>query len=206
MPEDERPARRCVPERSGAAASAARGSWRSGKVRRPRSAIAPYVDRLLREFADENAESCPELHVAGSWRRGADPVGDIDVIVVNAEGRLARDLLFPGVILPSCVHWQRAGDKIANGSIVMPDGAPLYVDVWACTPMQRGAFLAFSTGPQELNLRQRSSAKSRGLALSQNGVFDRKTGRQIDDGTEEGVYAAIGWDWISPEARQGWAR
>lgn len=182
-----------------------RQSWRSEKVRRPRSVIEPYVELLLDQFAERNVHALPELHVAGSWRRGADPIGDIDVIVVNEEGRLTADLLNPGVLLPACVEWERSGDKIANGSILMPDGMPLHVDVWACTPMQRGAFLAFSTGPMQLNLRQRSSAKRRGVALSQNGVFDRETGEQLDDGTEEGVYDAIGWAWIPPEDRQRWA-
>jgi DNA polymerase/3'-5' exonuclease PolX len=124
---------------------------------------------------------------------------------VNEAGALGADLLHAGVRLPTLVDWQRQGDKIANGTIPVP-GEPvgIHVDVWACTPMQRGAFLAFATGPMQLNLRQRSSAKLRGLALSQSGVFDRTTWEQVDDGTEEGLYRAIGWEWIEPADRQKW--
>lgn len=181
-------------------------SWRNAKVRRPRAVIEPHLRLLLAQFVSANPDDPPELHVAGSWRRGADPVGDLDIIVVNDSGVLGADLLNPGVRLPTLVEWHRHGDKIAQGTIPLEgESVGIHVDVWACTPMQRGGFLAFSTGPMQLNLRQRSSAKRRGLALSQNGVFDRVTGEQLDDGTEEGVYRAIGWEWISPTDRQKWA-
>ncbi len=81
------------------------------------------------------------MHVAGSWRRGCETVGDIDVIVVSDSGTLSPDLLRPGVQLPTSVVWQRRGAKIANGSVPLPDGLPLHVDVWACRPCERGAFL-----------------------------------------------------------------
>lgn len=168
--------------------------------------VEPHLSLLLTQLVAANPDDPPEVHVAGSWRRGADPVGDLDLVLVNATGTLSADLLRPGVRLPTCVEWERQGDKIAHGTIpVAGQSVGVHVDVWACTPMQRGAFLAFATGPMQLNLRQRASAKRRGLALSQNGVFDRTTWEQLDDGTEEGVYAAIGWDWIPPTDRQKWA-
>jgi DNA polymerase (family 10) len=181
-------------------------SWRNAKIKRPRAEIKPHLGLLLAQFVSANPDDPPEVLVAGSWRRGADPVGDLDVIVVNEVGSLGADRMHAGVRLPTCVERQRHGDKIANGTISLA-GEPvgIHVDVWACTPMQRGAFLAFATGPMQLNLRQRAAAKRRGLALNQNGVFDRTTSEQLDDGTEEGVYAAIGWEYISPPDRQRWA-
>lgn len=43
------------------------------------------------------------------------------------------------------------------------------------------------------------------LALSQNGLFDRETGEQLDDGTEESVYRILHWPWLTPEERQKYA-
>lgn len=165
--------------------------------------VQPYVQRLLEEFRELNPAAPPEVVVAGSLRRGAPVVGDVDLVLVNPEGSLEGDLLTPGVVLPTSVAWDRHGAKVANGSIPLPDG-PFHVDLWACTPVQRGGFLCFATGPMQLNLRQRSEAKRRGLGLSQNGLFDAD-GRQLDDGTEEGVYRALGWQWVSPQDRQRWA-
>jgi DNA polymerase/3'-5' exonuclease PolX len=126
-------------------------------------------------------------------------------LVITAAGTLAPDLLDPGVLLPECVNWQRRGARVANGDLPLPDG-PLHVDVWSAKPESRGAMLAFFTGPMQLNLRQRARAKAMGLALSQNGLTDRATGEQLDDGTEESIYRLLRWPWLTPEERQRYAR
>ncbi|MGY1602378.1 hypothetical protein [Geodermatophilus sp. SYSU D00815] len=176
--------------------------WRSEKKRRPREAVAPFVARILTELADGNPGL--EVHVGGSWRRGAEMIGDIDILVITEAGTLAPDLLDPGVILPESVTWQRRGARVANGDIAIADG-PLHVDVWSAKPESRGAMLAFFTGPMQLNLRQRARAKAMGLALSQNGLTDRETGEQLDDGTEESIYRILHWPWLTPEERQRYA-
>jgi DNA polymerase/3'-5' exonuclease PolX len=64
----------------------------------------------------------------------------------------------------------------------------------------------FVTGPGNLNMRQRARAKALGLALSQNGLFDREPGKQLEDGTsEQRIYELIRWPWLSPEERQWYA-
>ena len=65
--------------------------------------------------------------------------------------------------------------------------------------------LAFISGPMRLNLIQRQRAKRMGMALSQNGLCDRETGEQLDDGTEEPIYELLGMTFLTPERRQGWA-
>jgi DNA polymerase (family 10) len=146
-----------------------------------------------------------EYHFGGSWRRGAPVIGDIDILVITDAGTLAPDLLDPGVILPESVTWQRRGARVANGDMALADG-PLHVDVWSAKPGSRGAMLCFFTGPQALNLRQRARAKGMGLALSQNGLTDRETGEQLDDGTEQSIYRILRWPWLTPEERQRYAR
>ena len=41
--------------------------------------VAPYVQRLIKEFSDNNPGI--ELHVGGSWRRGASVICDVDLLV-----------------------------------------------------------------------------------------------------------------------------
>jgi DNA polymerase/3'-5' exonuclease PolX len=178
-------------------------SWRSEKKRRPREEVTPYVEQLAAELAVSNPGL--EFYLGGSWRRGAPVIGDIDVLIVNEAGNLAPDLVSPGVELPEWVVWQRRGNRIANGSIICPDG-DLHLDVWAVPPSATAAALMFVTGPGQLNQRQRARAKALGLALSQNGLFDRESGEQLDDGTsEERVYELIKWPWLSPVERQRYA-
>src|SRR5450631_783174 len=71
--------------------------WRSDKVRRPRAVLEPYVKKLTTELAVLNPGL--EFTVGGSWRRGAEVIGDIDVLIVNERGSLSPDLLDAGVWL-----------------------------------------------------------------------------------------------------------
>lgn len=164
--------------------------------------IAPLVQALTEEMADRN----PGLEFAfcGSWRRGAPEVGDVDILVIS-ESQILPTLFDPGVALPPTVRWDRVGPRIANGELTMPDG-PLHLDVWQALPRSRGAMLAFTTGPAALNTHMRARAKRMGLSLSQDALADRRTGQQLDDNTEPGIFRMLGMEYLTPQQRQGWAR
>lgn len=105
--------------------------------------MAHYVQVLTEELADDNPGLLFEF--AGSWRRGALSIGDLDIVVTTESGRLAPDLLDPvGVRLPSIITYQRFGPKIAQGDLQLPDG-PLHIDFWSCSPREHAAFLMFAT-------------------------------------------------------------
>jgi DNA polymerase/3'-5' exonuclease PolX len=157
-----------------------KGGWRTEKVRQPRSVadvFAGYIsDRMPRDV---------EWHLAGSYRRRAPVIGDIDFIVVNEHGRLDGDLFHPAVELPDGIVWQRSGKGAAFGDLTLEVCGQLvtmHVDLWACTPMQRGAYLWFSTGPMALNLAMRRRALSYGMRLSQVGLLSHDKSTQLDDG------------------------
>ncbi len=161
------------------------------------------MEHLTAELEDTN----PGVRFvwAGSWRRGSPTCGDLDLLVVTPTGSLSGDLMQPGVHLPSCIHWDRLGDRIGNGFVQHEDGQPLNVDVWGVAPIELGGFLMFATGPARLNVSQRGRAKRAGKSLSQLGVFDAGTGQRLDDGTEQGCYRALGWPYLTPEERERWA-
>lgn len=178
--------------------------WRSPKQKRPREAVAHIVQALTEELADDN----PGLRFlfGGSWRRGAELIGDLDIVITTESGRLAPDLLDPeGVHLPSVITYQRLGPKIAQGDIALPNG-PLHIDIWGCRPCEEAAFTMFVTGPAPLNMAQRQHAKRNGMALSQIGLLDRVTKRQLDSGTSEReIYGLLGLPWLTPQERQRYA-
>lgn len=160
---------------------------------------------LTEEFADSNPGV--EFHVAGSWRRGAPVIGDLDLLVVCGYP-ITPNLFEPGVQLPSVVDWQRAGPRIANGDLRLPDGSSMHVDVWHSPPENRGAMLLFSTGPMPLNTYMRSRAKRSGMALSQNCLTNRETCERIGgtiDQTERFLFEALGMRYETPQERQRWA-
>ncbi len=155
---------------------------------------------LLAALAVDNPELLG-VHVVGSWRRGLSELGDVDLVVVTATGVMTADLLSPGVVLPDCVEWNRAGARQAHGSIPLADGADLHTDLWCCAPEQLGGHLLFATGGQAFNLATRAHAKRKGWALNQNGLFDGD-GQRLDDSTEAGILDVLGWGWVEPAARE----
>lgn len=179
-------------------------SWRrTEKVRRERSSVAGNVDHLLSELHDANPGA--RFIVAGSWRRQAPTVADLDILAMTPTGSLSGDLMEPGITFPSCITWDRLGGRIGNGYVLHEDGLPLNIDCWGVAPIELGGFLMFASGPARLNVIQRGRAKAAGKALSQLGVFDAITKERLDDGSERGCYAALGWTYLTPEERQRWA-
>jgi DNA polymerase (family 10) len=156
------------------------------KVRRAYAEVAPVAADLVQFFTEQGLV----CDVGGSFRRRADQVGDLD-IVVQADS-------LSEIVLPD-IYFERLGEQASHGIVDLND-EPLGVDIWCATPSQWGAFLWYITGSKELNVIMRQKAKAQGLKLSQFGLFDGKV--QVDDGTEIGVAKALGMDWIAPTDRQ----
>lgn len=181
-------------------------SWRSPKVRRSRDVVAPIVQALTEELADDNLGL--EFHFCGSWRRGADPVGDLDIVVIS-ESPFTPTLFEPGVVLPSRVTWQRRGPRIAAGDIEVGDGLPpMHVDAFHFLPQSRGCALLALSGPADLNkfMRVRAARQRPSLALSQEALKVRDTGQVLDVPDEAAVFAALGMRYETPQERQRWVR
>jgi len=170
-------------------------AWRSEKVYRSRTQIEPWVNRL-----EGRLQSLGEVWTLGSWRRGATVIGDLDIVIVTEDGVLPEDLVDK---LDGLVEVQTAGPALSHCNIPLPEG-DLHVDFYACTPIQRGAFLWFLTGPKNLNIQMRAEAQRRGWMLSQYGLFDGD--KQLDNGTELNIALLLDWmRALDPHAREAWA-
>ena len=161
------------------------------KFRRLLIEVEPVAKKLVADFKSQGLA----VEVGGSFRRRAEMVGDLD-IVVQAES-------LSDILLPEALCFERLGQQASHGILDL-NGQPLGVDIWCATPRQWGAFLWFITGSKELNIKMRSMAKTKGLKLSQFGLFDGRV--QVDDGSERGVADALGMDWIEPADRQKFVR
>lgn len=180
-------------------------AWRSEKIRRSYDKVKPVAEHLRAILQAAGYQ----VELGGSLRRGAETVGDIDLVIMC-------DTLTPNLLSPSPdlsqlpVRWDRHGEKQAHGSIVLRDATELHVDVWAATEREWGAFLWFITGPKELNIHMRTLAKRKGMQLDQFGLWRKFTdipdfpAAQMDDGTERGLANSLGFAYLEPTARQSW--
>jgi DNA polymerase (family 10) len=136
------------------------------------------------------------VEVAGSLRRQADSVKDLDVIATAADpAALVRALAG----LPLVESVDSSGD--AGGRVTTHTG--LKVDLKVVEPDQFGNVLQHFTGSKEHNVALREAAVKRGLHVSEYGILDDATGETLRCRTEEEVYAKLGLPWIPPELRQG---
>ena len=152
---------------------------------------------LIRNHILLSAKAC---HLAGSLRRGAETVGDIDLVVLASS--------LDAVRLPKTVKKRSGGAKYRRYDTVTEEGNTIGVDIWLCeSEQQLGAFLWYATGPAELNVWMRQRAKQRGLTLTQYGVALRTVAvkqPKANCRTEESVARLLEMPYLTPQERQIW--
>jgi DNA polymerase (family 10) len=150
---------------------------------------------LVREIALalEGFESARRISPAGSFRRRRETVGDIDLLT---EGSRGAAIVRGFVSLPGVTRVLASGET--KGSAVFHDR--YQVDLRVVERSSFGAALQYFTGSKDHNVHVRGIARTKGLKVSEYGVFRGKT--PVAGETEEGVYEAMGMDWIPPEIRE----
>ncbi|WP_145348648.1 DNA polymerase/3'-5' exonuclease PolX [Rosistilla ulvae] len=153
-----------------------------------------WVARLRSHLS--GCDAIERIEFAGSYRRGRETCGDLDILVVADPAAAAMDHLetFP----PRKETILRGDTKIS----IRVDEA-FQVDMRVVADDQFGAALQYFTGSQAHNVRVRSMAKAKGLKVNEYGVFrDDDPDKSIAGAEEQEVYAAVGLPWIPPELRE----
>lgn len=164
----------------------------AGPIRRVPYSIATQYAKPLKAFL-EAVPGVSRVEIAGSYRRGRDTVGDIDVLVCATQDSA------PIVALKRYGELRKlasAGNTKASG--VLRSG--LQVDVRVLGPQSFGAALHYFTGSRDHNIHVRRRAQERGFKLSEYGLF--RGDERIAGATEEDLFAALRLPWIPPELRE----
>jgi len=133
--------------------------------------------------------------VAGSARRRADSVKDIDLVAVTKRPTTLARALAKLEQIESVSSAGKAGARARTHS-------GLAVDLRIARPEQLGNLLQHFTGSGEHNAALREAAVRRGLHVSEYGILDDATGTTERHATEEEVYRRVGLDYIEPELRE----
>jgi DNA polymerase (family X) len=136
------------------------------------------------------------VELAGSARRLADAVKDLDVIATAHEPVALAEALSRLDIIESAGRATDAGTRARTHT-----GLP--VDLKIVAPDQFGNLLQHFTGSKQHNMALREAAVRRGLHVSEYGILDDATGDTLRCATEEEVYERLGYQWIPPELREG---
>ncbi|GHJ35695.1 DNA polymerase/3'-5' exonuclease PolX [Streptomyces sp. TS71-3] len=138
---------------------------------------------------------CAQCTFAGSLRRVKETIGDIDILVAADDSAPFMAALGE---LPSTAEVIARGTK--KTSIRTVQG--VQVDLRVLPPESWGAGLQYFTGSKAHNIRTRTIAVRKGLKLSEYGLFEIESDRQVASRTEEEVYARLGLPWIPPTLRE----
>jgi DNA polymerase (family 10) len=172
-------------------ARAARGGDRP--LRRPWAQLAPLAAAVCEAIAAHPAAQ--RVEIAGSFRRGRETCGDLDVLVATHD---TTAVLIGFAALPQVEHVLARG---GTRSSIHVDGG-FQVDCRAVPPESFGAALQYFTGSQAHNVRLRGRALRMGMTLNEYGLFRNDDGARVAGETEDDVYRALGLPLIPPQRRE----
>ncbi|HEY7178348.1 MAG TPA: DNA polymerase/3'-5' exonuclease PolX [Gaiella sp.] len=153
----------------------------------------PVVREVVEALREHPA--AVEVSGAGSVRRGRETFRDLDVIATASD---PAALIGHFVQLPWVLEIAARGDTKAT--VVTKQG--LRIDLRVVPPEDYGSLLQHFTGSKDHNVALREDAQRRGLSVSEYGVTVVETSELHRFGTEEELYAFLGYAWIPPELRE----
>ncbi|EMA29433.1 DNA polymerase/3'-5' exonuclease PolX [Haloarcula japonica] len=175
----------------------------------------PYGDQVRKYMAAGDAVA--ECALGGSIRRWRPTIGDVDVLVGSADTEAVVDRF---------TAWDELDRVIESGETKASAYADdVRVDLRVVDPSEFGAALQYFTGSKDHNVAVRNRAIERDLKVNEYGVFrevrstsssrtqsdddvegveddDQRAGERVAGKSEEGVYDALGMDWVPPELRE----
>jgi len=163
------------------------------KARMLLSKALPVAEELVATLREHPAAIRVEL--AGSARRLADTVKDIDIVAASSDPAALAEAFAGLHSVDSVSTFGEAGAKAITHS-----GLP--VDLRIVPEEAFGNLLQHFTGSGKHNEAMRTEAVRRGLHVSEYGISDDESGESEAFTTEEEVYERLGMQHIPPELRE----
>jgi len=153
----------------------------------------------------QECQAVRQMEGAGSWRRGRETVGDLDLVVDSGDAPAVMDHLH---------RWKETSAVLLRGDTKTSIRGPrdVQIDLRVVDHGSFGAALQYFTGSKDHNVKIRGRARDRRLTINEYGVFALRSEQQETDAptaaslagrTEADIYAAVGLPWIPPELREG---
>lgn len=152
--------------------------------------IAESLTNHMRELSD-----IEEMSLAGSYRRGRETVGDLDLLVVAKDSQTVMDRFQAFADVQSIIA--RGDTKM---SVRLDSG--FQIDLRVVPHESFGAALQYFTGSKEHNVVLRGRARKRGLKINEYGVYRIEDGEYVAGQDEADVYACLDLPTIPPELRE----
>ena len=183
------------------------GAKTQGKILQNIEMMRKYADRFRLNDALEtgknlfaalkNFPGVIRCELAGSLRRSKETVKDID-IVVSADDADRAAIMSHFTMLPGVQTVVSKGDT--KSTIVLENG--MYSDLRIVADAEFPHLLHHLTGSKEHNVAMRQHAISRGMKVSEYGLF--RGDERILCKDEAEIFQQLGMDYIPPELRENY--
>jgi DNA polymerase (family 10) len=178
------------------AAAIARGiDFREKSTGRIRLDHALSAAHLVTEFLAAQA-GIRTIQPAGSLRRRAETIGDVDILVTAGKGKQ----IIEAFTSASFVQEILASGPTKGSAIIETATVPVHVDVRVVPQESFGAAAQYFTGSKQHNVRLREIAVKQKLKLNEYGLF--RGDKMVAGPVEEGIYQKLGLDYIEPVLRE----
>ncbi|HUW19113.1 MAG TPA: DNA polymerase/3'-5' exonuclease PolX [Sedimentisphaerales bacterium] len=150
---------------------------------------------LVTEFLN-GLSGIKRIRPAGSLRRCAETIGDVDILVTAGKGKQIID----SFTAASFVQEVLASGPTKGSAIIETQTVPVHVDVRVVPQESFGAAAQYFTGSKQHNVRLREIAVKAGLKLNEYGLFRGE--KMVAGPVEEEIYRRLGLDYIEPVLRE----
>ncbi|MFN1834934.1 DNA polymerase/3'-5' exonuclease PolX [Balneola sp. MJW-20] len=159
------------------------------------------ADAILNSLKD--IEGVKKIEVAGSYRRGLETIGDVDILIAANEKDIEN-------LFDVFTSHERVTEVLGRGetksSVRTKEGRQ--VDLRIVSEEEFPAALMYFTGSKEHNVRLRQRARERGMALNEYGLFklneegETDFDKPVKTKSEEDIYKKLDLNFIIPELRE----
>lgn len=189
-------------------------------ARIPRAEVAAHGDVVRSTLLSIDAQF--QVYTMGSYRRGAEDSGDVDLIVTRPATPLAQirttvtEVLIPQLFKAEFLKATLAGTsgdgtKWHGASCLPSSSIWRRIDFLLVPPEELGAALIYFTGNDIFNRSLRLLASRKGMRLNQRGLYrdvmmeagrvKLTQGTLVEGANEKKIFEALGVPWRPPEHR-----
>ena len=178
----------------------------------PRTEIEQY-EKIFTEHFDKVAKNFPDskFEIVGSYRRGAQTSGDIDVIITGKTGGIYNafvdELLKTKIILE--VLSRGSSKTLVIAKLPGLENMARRIDFLYSPPNEFPFAILYFTGSKAFNTVMRQYALDKGYTFNEHGIYkleNKKKGAKIEKGfkTEKDIFDFLGLQFKTPiERRDG---
>ena len=167
----------------------------------PRKEVEQIGNQIIEEWLNLGQDHTGEI--VGSYRRGLESSGDVDILVTDSSDSVKMfKLLIDLLKRRGIIQYAFSCGKIVCHTIGgLSDGPLRKIDIRYIKPESWSSALLHYTGSQMFNITLRRRAERMGYKLSEYGLLDLDTDQYLVVESEDDIFRHLDMDYVPPEER-----